>query len=271
MSEETVCIRGYREGDLGDVLHIIADHDEDDAKNAKASLELSNCINWVALLDGEVVGISGYERVEGTDKTAYLSWTYVSKKYCGKGIGAQLLDAVIDHARCEGCRLMLIKVSDYIDPDTSIPLYARAKYLYSKKGFVKEIYCNDFYGEGEGVEILSLRLHEQALDRHRISDEKPRLSFCGLSEIAETNGAYTFDWHVPPGFSIFSKRNFSSSEVLIGLQAAKDVGARVVLLSFPSNLPLIHKPLQESGFKYLGEVKDYYEDGVHEMQFIFKF
>lgn len=271
MTEVDVLDRLYREDDLARVLEIISEHDEDDAEEAEKTLSSPNCINWVGVRDGTVVGISGYERVIGTDKTAYLSWTYVQKAHCGKGIGTQLLDLVLDHAENEKCRLMLVKVSDYIEPGASISIYDAAKKLYLKKGFRKQIYCNDFYDEGEGIEILSLRLNNNNHDTPKIKDEKPRLEFCGLREIAETHGAYTFDWSAPSGFSFSSRRNFSVDDIRVGLAAAKNACARAVFLTFPSNLPLIHKPLQQAGFKYLGEVKDYYEDGLNEMHFIFQF
>ena len=43
---------------------------------------------------------------------------------------------------------------------------------------------------------------------------------------------------------------------------------RKIFITFPSNLPLIHLPLQEAGFKYIGELKNYYELGIHEMHFV---
>ena len=270
INEIDVSDRLYQEGDLARVLEIISEHDEDDAEEAEKSLNSSHDINWVAVRNGIVVGISGYERVLGTDKTAYLSWTYVQKAYCGKGIGSQLLDAVLDHARGEGCRLMLVKLSDYIESGASISIYNAAKQLYLKKGFTTQIFCNDFYDEGEGIEILSVRLQNSA-DTPKIKDEKPRLAFFGLREISETHGAYTFDWNSPPGFSFSSKRNFSKDDIQLGLDAAENACARAVFLTFPSNLPLIHRPLQQAGFKYLGEIKDYYEDGLDEMHFIFQF
>jgi len=33
-------------------------------------------------------------------------------------------------------------------------------------------------------------------------------------------------------------------------------------------LPLIHKPLQEAGFKYVGSLKNYFELGIDEMHFV---
>lgn len=271
MNSTEALIRLYRVEDLEKVVQLIAEHDQDDADSAEDTLNSEDCINWVSILDSEIVGVSGYERVRGTDKSSYLSWTYVAKERCGHGIGTQLLDVVLGHAKSEDCRLMLVKVSDYIEPGKSVSLYDTANRLYIKSGFERQIYCNDFYDEGEGIEIMSLRLRKSDPETLKLKDEKPRLEFCGLREIAETKGAYTFDWRVPSGLSVFTKRNFSVNDIEIGLSAASTAGARAVFLTFPSNLPLIHKPLQLAGFKYLGEIKDYYEDGLNEMHFIYQF
>lgn len=257
--------------DLNDVLALIAQHDEDDAQDARDSLENENSIHFVAKVGNEIVGISGYERVMGTDHTSYLSWTYVNKNQLRQGIGGQLLSYTLDYAKNENCRLMLVRMSDYAEPGTNMSIYAAARSMYIKFGFTSQIVTNNFYDEDENSEILALRLAPQADNKPVFKDEKPRLEFCGLQEITETEGAFTFEWTVPSGFSLFKPRNFSAKDVKIGLEAAHNQGARMVLLSFPSNLPLIHAPLQQAGFKYLGDIQDYYEDGLNEMHFIYQF
>ena len=63
------------------------------------------------------------------------------------------------------------------------------------------------------------------------------------------------------------KRSFSLEDLNIGLNDVKDLGGRKVFITFPSNLPLIHQPLQQAGFKYVGQLRDYYEEVIHEMHF----
>lgn len=253
------------------VTDLIAQHDGDDAENALPSFEDENFIHFVGKLNDEIVGICGYERVIGTDRTAYLSWTYVTKNKLGLGIGKKLLSYTLDYARKENCRLMLVRMSDYTEPGSDISIYADARNMYIKFGFKSFIVTNNFYNENENSEILGLRLAPELEEKPVFKDEKPSLKFCGLREITETNCAFTFEWTVPKGFSMFKSRNFSAKDVMLGLEAAKSNGARMVLLSFPSNLPLIHQPLQEAGFKYLGDIRDYYEDGLNEMHFIYQF
>jgi len=260
-------IRKFKKEDLGQVVSLIDDHDEDDAKDAKNTLLNSN--NLVAINEnGIILGVSGYEYVNGTDYTAYLSWTYVLKSKLREGIGSKLLNHALESAKKDGCRLIVLKISDYTESGSDTSIYDGARQLYLKKGFKVQIYCPNFYDEGEGVEIMTLRLDGSKPSRPNIKDEKPMLRFSRLKEIIETNGAYSFDWIVKNSFLTMKNRSFSVKDLEVGIDAAKKSGARVIFLTFPSNLPLIHEPLQQAGFKLLGRVEDYYEDGVNELHFI---
>ena len=141
----------------------------------------------------------------------------------------------------------------------------------SSIGFQTEVISSDFYDDGEDQLILGLDLRtdddEQADDDLKVQEEKPVMRFNGLYEIADTEGAYTFSWVVQDSIKLFGKRSFSAEDLSLGLQSVKEAGGRRVFLTFPSNLPLIHKPLQAAGFKYVGQLTDYYERGVHEFHF----
>jgi len=261
-------IRKLKPEDLDEVLALIREHDEDDAEYAMNTLLGSNSNNIIAEKDGVILGVSGYENIIGTDRTAYLSWTYVLKSKLREGIGRSLLNSTLSYAKNDKCRLMVLKVSDYTESDSNVSIYEGARQLYINTGFKTQMICPNFYDKGEAVEIMTIRLADNDSSKPNIKDEKPRIRFSGLREIVETNGAYAFDWTVETVFFIMKNRNFSVQDLEIGLDAAINNDARVVFLTFPSNLPLIHNPLQESGFKFLGKIKDYYEDGVDELHFI---
>jgi len=80
-------IRKLKPEDLDEVLALIREHDEDDAEYAMNTLLGSNSNNIIAEKDGVILGVSGYENIIGTDRTAYLSWTYVLKSKLREGIG----------------------------------------------------------------------------------------------------------------------------------------------------------------------------------------
>lgn len=252
--------------DLVRVTAIIDSHDEDDAEAARDDFQENGVDGYfVYEVEGEVIGVTGFLNVPATENTAWLSWTYVHESECGKGYGRAMLEALVDKLNAEHVRKVFVKVSNYKDPEDG-EIYARALQLYKKLGFEHELTNKDFYDDGEDQLILGLNLI-LAESEIEVLEEKPVIRFNGLFEIAETEGAYTFSWIVKEKKTLFGKRSFSVDDLRLGLQAVKEKGGRKVFITFPSNLPLIHQPLQSAGFKYVGSLKDYYEPGVNEMHF----
>lgn len=249
---------------LGPIVDLITLHDEDDGEASSYDLEQQSDNHWVAVDDGQVVGISGYRMVPSTDGTSYLSWTYVHPDFCNKGIGRSLLNFVIGDAKSIGSKKMFVKVSNY---DDGTDQYQYAMSLYQSVGFVHEITNQDFYDVGEDQIILGLDLTHESPGMDEVKDEKPTIRFDGIFNIFETEGAYTFSWGVQKN-PLFGARSFTVQDLYTGLRAVHEDGGRIVFLTFPSNLPLIHKPLQEAGFKYVGSLKNYFEMGIDEMHFV---
>lgn len=256
--------------DLPKVLQIIDAHDEDDAEAAEADYHASGFDGqFVFEEDDEVIGITGYRMVPATNQTAWLSWTYLKKEKQGLGLGKQMTSSLIDLLREQNTRKLFVKVSDYEDPENG-KIYERALHMYQSIGFELEITGNDFYDAGENQLILALDVQELTNNEEeptQVQEEKPIIRFDGLYEIADTDGAYSFSWIVKEKKGFFDKRNFNTEDLLIGLRSVKEQGGRKVFLTFPSNLVLIHTPLQSAGFKFVGKLKDYYERGVDELHF----
>lgn len=262
----TAQVRAMYMSELASVLEIITDFDEDDGEAAEAEFDDVGIEGQFVIVDGEqVLGITGFRAVENCDATYYLSWTYLDDDYLGQGLGKKLLADVLDRLRELGGRKLFVKVSDYKD-ESGNNVYAAATAMYKSFGFVEEVVSVDFYDEGENQTILGLELIAQA-DDIEISDEKPVIRFKGLFEIAETDGAFTFEWTVEKSAGLFGKRSFSEADLQVGIDAIREQGGRKIFLTFPSNLVLIHRPLQSVGFKYVGQLKDYYEEGLHELHF----
>lgn len=255
--------------DLHPVLDIIAQHDEDDGEAAELDFERDGLDGqFVLVRDETVLGVSGFREVDATDQTYYLSWTYLSRQERGRGIGRYMLEQCLEQLRNKDARKVFVKVSDYEINGRNI--YAEALSLYKSLGFELELVNKDFYDEEESQSILGLYLKpetESDDDNEVVADEKPIMRFKGLFEIAETDGAYTFEWGVENTKKIFEKRGFSQDDLEIGLEEVRKREGRKVVLTFPSNLVLIHQPLQGTGFKYVGRLKDYYEPGLHELHF----
>lgn len=262
---ENTQVREMYMSDTASVIEIIGDHDEDDGEAAESEFQDEGVEGHFVLVDGdEVLGISGYREVENCDATYYLSWTYLDEDYRGKGLGKKLLSDVLERLRDLDARKVFVKVSDYEEEGENV--YAAALSMYKSFGFEIEVVGQDFYDDGESQTILGLEFKPQSEDM-AVVDEKPVIRFNGLFEIAETDGAYTFAWIVEKSAGFFGKRSFTPEDLEVGISSVKEQGGRKIFLTFPSNLVLIHRPLQAVGFKYVGQLKDYYEEGLHELHF----
>lgn len=266
VEQAQIDIRAAREDDLAKIIALVDSHDEDDAEAIRDSLTENQFQNhFVATLNQEVVGITGYEQQLDCDKTFYLSWTYVHDDHCGKGIGKQLMTYIIDEFKRHHARKVFVKISDYVDPEDG-PIYETAMALYKKFGFEEEVVLNDYYDTDESMHILGLRINED-YDPAPNKPEKPNLKFDGLYLISETEHSYSFSWKTTSWW----KGSFSVQDVQIGLDAAYDDEAHQVFLSFPSTFERACQIVEAAGFKFVGELKDYYEDGINELHFVYDF
>jgi len=255
--------------DLAHVIDIIDSYDDDDAQAAEVDYQESGLDNqYVLEFDDKVVGVTGYRMIEETEQTAWLSWTYLDKQYCGQGLGKKMVSEAIEKFTKSDGRKLFIKVSDYIDPEHGA-IYEAALMLYKKLGFNVEVTNKDFYDDGENQLILGLDVSSNADENSdlTVEQENATIIFNGIHEIVETEGAYTFQWTVDEGFKLFKKKGVSSDDLLIGLKAVKAKGGRQVFLTFPSNLALMNHPLRVAGFTYIGRLTDYYEPGIDEIHY----
>lgn len=260
-------LRKMELGDLNRVVAIIHDHDEDDGEAAKESYENGGFDDQFVLeLDDKVIGVTGFKAIEACEGSYWLTWTYLSSDHRRQGYGRQMLESILEKLREKNARKLFVKVSDYEDPDDG-KIYEAALNLYKSIGFKVEVVSKDFYDEGEDQLILGLVLNETSAEDVQIADEKVGLEFKHLFEIAETEGAYSFTWTTVKKSFFSPKKNFTVTDLKIGLESVQNNGGRAVFLTFPSNLPLIHDPLQKAGFELIGQLNDYYEPGLHELHF----
>ncbi|MEO0972310.1 MAG: GNAT family N-acetyltransferase [Pseudomonadota bacterium] len=260
-------LRPMQQEDLPAVLAIIEAIDDDDSEEAEADYSADGIADQFVLeIDGEVKGVTGFRLVPATEGTAWLSWTYLHVDLHGRGLGRAMLDQLRERLAEDNVRKIFAKISDYTEPDGTAP-YAAAKRLYEAVGFAEELTTPDYYAPGEALTIYGLDLQPPEEAPDPVADEKVAIRFNGLHEIADTDGAYSFDWTVIAK-PLFGKRAFSEADLHTGLVEVKRLGGREVYLSFAANLPLIHEPLQGAGFKYAGTLKNYFEPGLDEMHFV---
>lgn len=264
-------LRPMQNEDTKAVLAIIDDFDEDDRESAGSFFEQEGVDNHFVLEeDGAVIGVSGFTHVPASERTSWLSWTYLAESSRGAGKGRQMVSGVIDRLRQMNCRKLFVKVSDYCDPEDG-QVYLPALKLYQSLGFVLELTGEEFYDEGENQLILGLSLESDDDQAGRpqagIKEERPAIQFRTAYEIADSDGAYSFEWYTQSKLTLFKTSSFSAEDLSIGLDAVRQAGGRKVFLTFPSNLPLIREPLQAAGFELAGKLQDYYEPGLDELHY----
>ena len=261
-----VDIREMRIDDIDEVVALIETHDDDDSEDAMDDFKTNGTeYQWVIIDKGNIVGTSGFRPVPETENTAFITWTYVHKKCCQKGYGNKIFKFVLDELEKNNANKIFIKISNYIDEKGNKPYYAASK-LYENNGFSLEILSKDFYDDGEDQLIYSKDLRTNISEIVK-KEEKPTIRFENIYEISETVGAYSFSWKVIKK-PFFQKRSFTKDDLMIGVDAVRSKNGRIIFITFPSNLPLIHLPLKEAGFKLVGKLKDYYEIGIDELHFV---
>ena len=88
--------------------------------------QLQEIATFVAVVDGEDMGLVRGVRDDLQPDTAWLISLWVSPAVRGQGVGEVLIDAVVEWARITGARRVLLDVGDHNQPAIS---------LYARKGF----------------------------------------------------------------------------------------------------------------------------------------
>ena len=85
--------------------------------------QLQSIVTYVALVDGEDVGLVRGAPDEARSDAAWLISMWVAPEVRGQGVGEALVGAVVEWARAGGARRLLLDVGDHNRP--AIALYAR--------------------------------------------------------------------------------------------------------------------------------------------------
>ncbi len=85
--------------------------------------QLREIPTFVAVVDGEDVGLVRGARDDSRADAAWLISMWVAPEVRGQGVGEALIDAVVEWARASGARRLLLDVGDHNQP--AIALYSR--------------------------------------------------------------------------------------------------------------------------------------------------
>lgn len=104
--------------------------------------EKDRYIYFVAVEDGEIIGLAGFQRESGT-----LAGIFVEPEHMGEGIGSQLLEKIENKAKEEGINKMESLAS------------LEAVEFYRKNGYeVVDEQDQDIEGEDIGVKVMTKKL-----------------------------------------------------------------------------------------------------------------
>ncbi|CAM2011450.1 GNAT family N-acetyltransferase [Acanthopleuribacter pedis] len=277
---ETPNLRPMRAEDIDRVLEIIYDHDEDDAATAEYTYRESGLTDkFVLVHEDDILGTTGFNAVEDTDRTYWLSWTYLDDDYQGKGYGRLMMEGLFDILQARSARKIFLTTSDYQDEEDG-DIYESARAFYVALGFVEELRHKDFYAPGETMIYYGYRFPglaeaepvseaEQAEEKELGEDEEPLIPgalITGISEIPETKDAYGLEWRYTQDGTYFDAAMIEKV-----LAKAREWNARTLFASFPSDLEAIEALLGPKGFKQHGRLVDFFEDGIDDCHWRFDF
>lgn len=247
---------------LDAVLHIIHEHDEDDAEAADISYQQEGLDNqYVLCMGNEVVGMSGFRAAANTHASAWLSWTYLAESIQGMGHGETFVKEVLQKCKDAKFRKIFVSTSDYVD-DEDGDIYARARAFYKSIGFTHQLTLPDYFDEGESKLIYSMDFNQ--------SFQAPKPSWSATSgfkcvdtfEMLECDETYTL------GFDLNEDNQFSTTEEIKEfINQARSKGAKRLYVGLPSDAVFINRLLSNLEFDNLGRLKDYYRTGVSEVNF----
>jgi ribosomal-protein-alanine N-acetyltransferase len=125
-------------------------HDAWNAEQFWSELAHAPATRWFAVHEDEA-GIDGYVGLYAVPPEADVQTIAVAPRSQGRGLGRELLDALVAEARQRGCAQVFLEVLDGNAP---------ALALYERAGFERMGRRASYYGPGLDAVILRLRLRE---------------------------------------------------------------------------------------------------------------
>ena len=100
--------RPMSQHDVDSALEIIEAHDEDDFECAVATYNRSLAGQYVLEHNSQVIGVTGANEIEGTDRSYVVSWTYLQRNFIGRGQGRVMMENLIERITTQGLSLIHI-------------------------------------------------------------------------------------------------------------------------------------------------------------------
>lgn len=258
--------RPMRHDDVGAVLDIIFEFDEDDGEEAEESFQRSLEHKFVVEIDGRIAGMTGFTVDDHGSDIGWLSWTYVHDDFKRQGIAFQMMQSIREKLERAGMRKVFIATSDYICEDTGKDIYKPARNFYENKlNATREIVVKDYYGKGESKYVYSLPVRDHSGAPVEQGQGIYPL-FIELLEADESEGGYVIGWDE-------TERALDQTAALLKLiEQGRQKGAHAIFVTMPSGLSANGaSSLTAAGFKQVGRITDYYAFGVDDTYWAYYF
>ena len=195
-TRDGMTFRPMKHIDVGAVLDIIFEFDEDDGEEAEDSFARGLEHKYVIEIEGRVAAMSGFTPEDQAQGVAWLSWTYVHPDYQRHGVAFYMMTELREVLEKGGYRKVFIATSDYKDEDTGEDVYGPARKFYERKlNARREIVVKDYYDVGESKYVYSLPvIHtlawpEGALLREMLADGlDPERRFAAIDIVRQGPG-----------------------------------------------------------------------------------
>ena len=252
--------RPMSQHDVDSALEIIEAHDEDDFECAVATYNRSLAGQYVLEHNSQVIGVTGANEIEGTDRSYVVSWTYLQRNFIGRGQGRVMMENLIERISTQGARKLFVSTSDYIDPEIG-DIYRDAREAYRAIGFSEELRHQDYYDHGETQLCYGLRIQHE-FDEAPIELNEKRIRLTDIDEIDECDGAYWLAWEL-------DDEGTEPQDFEMICEQVREWEGRVIFMAFPSDVALATEFMTRCRFRPDGTLQDYYQDGVHENHYRF--
>ncbi len=244
--------------DVGAVLDIIAQNDEDDFEQAQQSFRDSLDDQFVMTAQGAVVGTTGAAYAEGTDETYWLSWTYLDEVYRGRGLGTVMLETMLGRLRESKARKVFVNMSDYVDPERG-PIYQDALQAYQRAGFVEELKHLEYYDRNESLIVLGLRLKDPENSEQFVTPDQRAGVIVDCDEISDTEDAYLIDWEYTEG------AGSTDEDIQKYVKKVAKWEGRIIFAGACAEATRVISLFRNNGFVEEGRLSDFYEDGLDDV------
>jgi predicted GNAT family acetyltransferase len=215
----------------------------------------------VLTAQGVVRGVTGVRYIPDTDRSYFLSWTYLDPEFRGQGLGTAMLEELLEILKERGVRKLFVNTSDLTDPQRG-QIYKDAIKTYETLGFRLELNYQDYYEPGESRLTFGRRIGPLYAIRPSFDPDPVGVRLLGIEEIEETDDAYFVEWEFAEEGSMFTPQELEQLA-----RQAREWEARCLFIGFPSNVPDVEQAVEAAGFSNCGRLIDLYEDGLDEVHY----